>query len=172
MIAVSATIALPFRATRVMNRHARISCRKDEHHDERRSYHHRNRRRRCGTGRHRCADQASLEERRQTQEERAQGPETRQACQKTRRAEEGGQGHKKAAKPARDASAPRAESKGAKILELIGRPNGATLAEIMKATDWQAHSVRGFLSTAGKKRGLKIESEKNDAGERVYQIKK
>ena len=79
---------------------------------------------------------------------------------------------KKPAKKAAKSEAPRAESKGAKILELIGRPKGATLAEIMKATHWQAHSVRGFLSTAGKKRGLKIESEKNDAGERVYQIKK
>jgi hypothetical protein len=37
------------------------------------------------------------------------------------------------------ASAPRAESKGAKILELIGRPKGASLAEIQKATGWQAH---------------------------------
>jgi hypothetical protein len=81
---------------------------------------------------------------------------------------------KKGAKSAeaKDAKAPRAESKGAKILELIARPKGATLAEIMKATEWQAHSVRGFLSTAGKKRGLSIESSKNDAGERVYQIKK
>ena len=81
---------------------------------------------------------------------------------------------KRVAKPARSkgASTPRAESKGAKILELIARPKGATLAEIMKATEWQAHSVRGFLSTAGKKRGLSIESSKNDAGERVYQIKK
>jgi len=46
---------------------------------------------------------------------------------------------KKAAKPARKAPAPRAESKGAKILEMIARTNGATLAEIMKAADWQAH---------------------------------
>ena len=42
----------------------------------------------------------------------------------------------------------------------------------MKATDWQAHSVRGFLSTAGKKHGLKIESTKNEAGERTYKIAK
>ena len=74
--------------------------------------------------------------------------------------------------PAKEPSAPRAESKGAKILELIGRPKGATLAEIMKATSWQAHSVRGFLSTAAKKHGLKIESTKTEAGDRVYQIKK
>jgi Protein of unknown function (DUF3489) len=38
----------------------------------------------------------------------------------------------------------------------------------MTATDWQAHSVRSFISSAGKKHGLKIESAKNEAGERVY----
>jgi hypothetical protein len=81
---------------------------------------------------------------------------------------------KRAAKPARvrEASKPRAESKGARILALIGRSKGATLAEIQKATDWQAHSVRGFLSTAAKKQGLKIESSKNEAGERSYSIAK
>jgi hypothetical protein len=43
----------------------------------------------------------------------------------------------------------------------------------MKATDWQAHSVRGFLSgTLGKKMGLKIESSKNNDGERVYNLAK
>ena len=83
-------------------------------------------------------------------------------------------GAKKANRPARtkEASTPRAESKGAKILALIGRPKGATLAEIMKATDWQAHSVRGFLSTAAKKHALQIESTKNEAGERTYKIAK
>jgi hypothetical protein len=80
----------------------------------------------------------------------------------------------KKAKPAhaKEASTPRAESKGAKILEMIGRPKGATLAEIVKATDWQKHSIRGFLSTAAKKHDLKIESTKTDAGDRVYQIRK
>ena len=81
---------------------------------------------------------------------------------------------KKAAKPAaaKKTSAPRAESKGAKILELIGRPKGATLAEIMKTTDWQAHTVRGFISVAAKKNNIKIESTKNEAGERIYKIAK
>src|ERR1700680_3732282 len=69
---------------------------------------------------------------------------------------------------AREPSPRRAESKGAKILELIGRPKGATLAEIVKATDWQKHSIRGFLSTAAKKHGLKFESTKSEAGDRVY----
>ena len=83
-------------------------------------------------------------------------------------------GKKAAAKsaPAKEASKPRAESKGAKILGLIGRPKGASLAEIMKTTNWMAHSVRGFLSTAAKKHGLKIESTKTEAGDRVYQINK
>jgi Protein of unknown function (DUF3489) len=80
----------------------------------------------------------------------------------------------KKAKPAhaKESSTPRAESKGAKILALIGRPKGATLSEIMKTTAWQAHSVRGFLSTGAKKHGLKIESTKTEAGDRVYQVKK
>jgi hypothetical protein len=77
---------------------------------------------------------------------------------------------KKAAKPTRPNTAPRAESKGANILEMIGRAKGATLAEIMKATGWQAHSVRGFISTAGKKHKVNIESAKNEAGGRVYRI--
>ena len=81
---------------------------------------------------------------------------------------------KKAAKPARskEASAPRAESKGARIIAMIGRAKGATLAEIMKATDLQAHSVRGFISIAAKKHSINIESSKNEAGDRVYKTAK
>jgi hypothetical protein len=64
------------------------------------------------------------------------------------------------------------ESKGAEILALIERPKGATLAEIQKATDWQAYSVWGFPPTAAKKHGLKIESTKTEPGDRVWPVKK
>ena len=73
-------------------------------------------------------------------------------------------------KSLRKTATPRTKSKGGKILEMIGRPKGATLSEIMTATGWQAHSVRGFISTACKKHNLTIQSEKNDAGGRVYRI--
>jgi Protein of unknown function (DUF3489)/IclR helix-turn-helix domain len=67
---------------------------------------------------------------------------------------------------ANEVNAPRSASKGAKILELISRADGATLAEIMMATGWQKHSVRGFISTAGKK--VTIESSKSAERERTY----
>ena len=71
---------------------------------------------------------------------------------------------------AKQVSAPRAESKGAQILALIRRSKGATLAEMQKTTGWQAHSVRGYLSSAAKKHNLRIESTKNEEGDRVYHI--
>jgi len=62
-------------------------------------------------------------------------------------------------------------SKTAKVLDLVKRPGGSTLKELMKATGWQPHSVRGFLSgTVGKKMGLTVISEKNEDGERSYSI--
>jgi len=80
---------------------------------------------------------------------------------------------KKADKPDRQAKAtgPGAESKSAKLLAMIGSAKGAKLAELMKELGWQAHSVRGFISIAGKK-GTKIEFSKNEAGERVYKSTK
>ena len=70
------------------------------------------------------------------------------------------------------ARTPRAESKGAKVQEMLRRAKGATLAEIMKTTGWQAHSVRGFISgTLTKKLGLKVESFRPEGGERSYRIK-
>jgi Protein of unknown function (DUF3489) len=78
----------------------------------------------------------------------------------------------KGAKPAKSAESARKDSKAAKVLDLLKRPGGTTLAELMKATNWQAHSVRGFLSgIAGKKLGLRLESSKAENGERSYSIK-
>jgi hypothetical protein len=78
----------------------------------------------------------------------------------------------KAPKSARKAGEAREGSKAANILDLLKRPDGATLAELMKATEWQAHSVRGFLSgSLRKKLGLTITSTKGADGERSYSVK-
>jgi hypothetical protein len=70
------------------------------------------------------------------------------------------------AKPAKPAA--KKTGKGATILALIARKGGATATELQEATGWQAHSVRGFLSTATKKGLAKITSAKRDDGQRVY----
>ena len=68
-------------------------------------------------------------------------------------------------------AAARDGSKKATVLGLLQRKGGATLAQIMKATGWQAHSVRGFISGAlGKKMGLTVDSARREDGERVYSI--
>jgi hypothetical protein len=66
--------------------------------------------------------------------------------------------------------APKPESKGAQLLALIGREQGASLTELRQLSGWQAHSVRGFISTAGKKHNVKIASGKSETGDRVYSI--
>ena len=46
------------------------------------------------------------------------------------------------------------------------------MKELMKATGWQPHSVRGFISgTVGKKMGLTVESTKAEDGQRSYSVK-
>jgi hypothetical protein len=68
--------------------------------------------------------------------------------------------------------AKRTANKSETIVALLRRPNGASIAELCKATGWQAHSVRGAISgTIKKKLGLKVISTKSD-GARTYRITK
>ena len=80
---------------------------------------------------------------------------------------------KKGAKARKKAgAAARQGSKTEKVLDLLKRPGGATTKELIRATGWQPHSVRGFLSgTVGRKIGLAITSTKAEDGGRSYSIK-
>ena len=91
---------------------------------------------------------------------------------KTKTAKTANAAAKKAAKApakantAKDANEPDT-SKKAQVLALISRKNGATLDEIMIATGWQKHTIRGFISILGKN-GTTVESSRSEAGARTY----
>ncbi|HEY3268506.1 MAG TPA: DUF3489 domain-containing protein [Armatimonadota bacterium] len=80
----------------------------------------------------------------------------------------------KDATPKDDATGPKGAREGSKkaiVLDMLKRPAGATLADIMSATGWQAHSVRGFISGGlSKKMGIKVESFKSESGARAYRV--
>jgi hypothetical protein len=62
-------------------------------------------------------------------------------------------------------------TKQARLIELLSRENGATIAEAVEVTGWQPHSVRGAISgTLKKKLGLAVTSTKVDGRGRTYQI--
>lgn len=73
--------------------------------------------------------------------------------------------------PALFRSAARPNTKHARVIATLRTPAGATIAALMTATDWQQHSVRGFLAgVVRKKLGLNLVSEQTDKG-RVYRIR-
>jgi len=77
----------------------------------------------------------------------------------------------KRARQGRSKAVAREGSKKARILTLLKQAKGATLDELMRATGWQAHSVRGFISgNLGKRMGLKVNSTRRFGGERSYRI--
>jgi len=84
----------------------------------------------------------------------------------------------KASKKAKPAPAKKESGKGersnkkAEVIAMMKRAKGVTLAEIAEFTGWQKHTIRGFVSILGSKGGEKIESSKNEAGDRVYRIAK
>jgi hypothetical protein len=62
-------------------------------------------------------------------------------------------------------------SKQDQVLALLRRQEGASIEEVVAVTDWQPHSVRGFLSGAVKKRlGIDVISEKGEDGVRRYHV--
>ena len=62
-------------------------------------------------------------------------------------------------------------SKEALVIEMLRRPQGATIAQLMAATGWRANTVRGvFAGALKKRRGLAVTSEKPQGGERIYRI--
>lgn len=69
------------------------------------------------------------------------------------------------------APATKPKTKLGQLEAMLRRADGATIEQISKSLDWQAHSVRGAMSGAlKKKQGLTIESEKLEDGRRVYRI--
>ena len=78
---------------------------------------------------------------------------------------------RKRSAPASSRSAARPDTKHARIIAMLRTPAGATIASLVTATEWQQHSVRGFLAgVVRKKLGLNLVSEQTDNG-RVYRIK-
>src|SRR5258705_3421179 len=78
---------------------------------------------------------------------------------------------RKRSAPASSRSAARPDTKHDRIIAMLRTPAGATIAALVTATQWQQHSVRGFLTgVVRKKLGLNLGSEQTDKG-RVYRIK-
>jgi hypothetical protein len=66
---------------------------------------------------------------------------------------------------------PKFTTKSAAVCKMLGRPKGASVAEMMATSGWQNHSVRAFL-TGLRKKGENLVREERPSGETVYRIEK
>ncbi len=73
---------------------------------------------------------------------------------------------KKATKPCKS----KPQTKSQQIVSLLCRTNGASIAELVKVTSWQAHSIRGFMAGTLKKKGVEVTSTREDDKDRRYRI--
>ncbi|MDA8248888.1 MAG: DUF3489 domain-containing protein [Rhodospirillales bacterium] len=80
---------------------------------------------------------------------------------------------KRPASPKPAAATEGRQTKQAILIGLLQRPDGATIAELVKATGWQNHSIRGAISFALKKKlGLNVTSQRDETRGRIYRIAK
>ena len=101
--------------------------------------------------------------------EPAAGPAAADGAEEARPAEEGGCPREPAATPAPRKT--RDDTKQAQLIAMLRRKEGATIAQIVAATGWQPHTVRGaFAGALKKKLGLTVTSEKVEGVGRVYRI--
>lgn len=104
-------------------------------------------------------------------QEGAQDAPLATSASKETRIQKGAPKAKKGAKAAKPKPEARDGSKKARVIDMLKREKGATNEEIQKATDWQAHSIRGFISgNLVKKMGLKVETIERENGARAYHI--
>jgi hypothetical protein len=99
--------------------------------------------------------------------------EAKPATSRTNKSKPNTKPAKSSATPAKQAKADASarSTKQDRILSLLNQRNGATIPELMRATDWQQHSVRGFLAgTVKKKLGLALTSSKSDGELRRYRL--
>jgi Protein of unknown function (DUF3489) len=96
-----------------------------------------------------------------------------------RKTTEATKAQKRPGRPTKSAAEPTApaqrksrdDTKQAQLIAMLRRKQGATIAQIVAATGWQPHTVRGaFAGALKKKLGLTVTSEKIDGGARVYRI--
>lgn len=75
------------------------------------------------------------------------------------------------AEPIKAAPRTRENTKQAQIIAMLQRPEGATISQIVEATGWQPHTVRGTFAGAFKKKlGLTLSSSKDEHDQRVYRV--